>query len=276
MRSVSVLAVLGRGLLPADTPFIRADDLGLTRGDGIFETVHVRHGKPWKLDEHLARMARSAARMNLDLPDLRGLAELACEQWPVDQEGALKLVCTRGVDGAEEVTCYATITPVSEKLIALRTAGISVTALSYGYPAAARTEAPWLLGGVKSLSYAINMASQRWAQANGFDDALWVSSDGYALEGPTSTLVWRKGERLLTVPAKLTGILAGTTARYLLDRAAELGLVAGEEMVTPAELVEAEGAWLISGIRGPVPIRKLDGVELRTDSATNLRGLLGF
>jgi 4-amino-4-deoxychorismate lyase len=268
--------VLGRGLLPADTPFIRADDLGLTRGDGIFETVHVRHGKPWMLDEHLGRMARSATRMDLDLPDLRGLAELACEQWPADREGALKLVCTRGVDGTDEVTCYATITPVSEKAIELRSTGMAVTTLSYGYPAGARTDAPWLLGGVKSLSYAINMASQRWAQANGFDDALWISSDGYALEGPTSTLVWRKGDRLLTVPAARTGILAGTTARHLLDRAGEVGLTAGEEMVTPAELVEADGAWLISGIRGIVPIRTLDGVELRTDSATNLRGILGF
>ena len=117
---VSVLAVLGRGLLPADTPFIRADDLGLTRGDGIFETIHVRHGKPWMLDEHLARMARSAVRMDLALPDLRELAELACEPWPVDQEGALKLVCTRGPDGTDEVTCYATLTPVSTKAIELR------------------------------------------------------------------------------------------------------------------------------------------------------------
>ncbi len=268
--------MLGRGLLPADTPFIRADDLGLTRGDGIFETVHVRHGKPWMLDEHLARMARSATRMDLELPSLRELAELACEQWPADQEGALKIVCTRGVDGADEVTCYATINPVTEKLIQLRSNGIAVTAISYGYPADARASAPWLLGGVKSLSYAINMASQRWAQANGFDDALWVSSDGYALEGPTSTLVWRSQDRLLTVPASRTGILAGTTARYLLDRVAELGLTAGEEMITPGELVAADGAWLISGIRGPVPIRSLDGVGLRTDSATNLRGILGF
>jgi 4-amino-4-deoxychorismate lyase len=80
----------------------------------------------------------------------------------------------------------------------------------------------------------------------------------------------------LTVPAARTGILAGTTARHLLDRAGEVGLTAGEEMVTPAELVEADGVWLISGIRGIVPIRTLDGVELRTDSATNLRGILGF
>src|SRR5262245_22113093 len=118
MPVVPVLAVLGRGLLPADSSFIRADDLGLTRGDGIFETAHVRGGQPWQLDAHLARMAISASRMELDLPDLRELAHLACSQWPVDQEGALKLVCTRGPDGANEPTCYATLNPVPPTSIA--------------------------------------------------------------------------------------------------------------------------------------------------------------
>ena len=53
------MAVLGRGVVPADTPILRADDLGALRGDGIFETMHVRRGHAWLLDEHLARMARS-------------------------------------------------------------------------------------------------------------------------------------------------------------------------------------------------------------------------
>lgn len=276
MRGVSVLAVLGRGLLPADSPFIRADDLGLTRGDGIFETLHVRGGQPWLLDEHLTRMAESAKRMDLPLPDLRELAELACSKWPSGQEGALKIVCTRGPDGFDQVTCYATVNPVAATSIAARDNGIAVKSLSLGYPAHARAEAPWLLGGVKSLSYAINMASQRYAQAQGADDALWVSSDGYALEAPTSTLVWRTGDDLLTVPTEETGILPGTTARYAMDHAGELGLTAGEEMITPSWLTSADGVWLLSSIRGIAPIRSLDGVELRMDSDTPLRQLLGF
>ncbi|HEY2790788.1 MAG TPA: aminotransferase IV, partial [Micromonosporaceae bacterium] len=54
------VAVLGRGLVPTDTPILRADDLGALRGDGIFETIHVRDGRTWQFDEHMARMARSA------------------------------------------------------------------------------------------------------------------------------------------------------------------------------------------------------------------------
>ena len=58
-----VVAVLGRGVVPAETLVLRADDLGVLRGDGIFETMHVRGGRVWLLDEHLARMAASASRV---------------------------------------------------------------------------------------------------------------------------------------------------------------------------------------------------------------------
>src|SRR5689334_7433369 len=63
-----VVAVLGVGVVAPDTPILRADDLGALRGDGIFETMHVRAGTAWLLDQHLARMANSAERLQLALP----------------------------------------------------------------------------------------------------------------------------------------------------------------------------------------------------------------
>ncbi|WP_239086893.1 aminotransferase class IV [Catellatospora methionotrophica] len=284
-----VLVVQGLGVVPADTPVLRADDLGVLRGDGVFETMHVRPDgrggvQPWLLDEHLARMARSAARMELALPAeaaLRELAALACAQWPAEVEGALRLTCTRGPEASAAsggpVTCFASLNPIGAATLAARRDGITVTTISLGYPADARTSAPWLLGGVKSLSYAINMASQRWALAQGADDALWVSQDGYALEGPTSTLAWLDGDVLCTVPVEPTGILPGTTARHLLDHAADLGWTAAERMVTPAGLAAADGVWLLSSVRGVAELRSIDGVASAPSAHTgNLLGYLGF
>src|SRR5262245_2224424 len=111
------MAILGTGIVPADTPILRGDDQGVVRGDGIFETMHVRHGSAWLLDRHLARMARSAARTELALPPAPALAELVTElltAWPASVEGALRLICTRGPEQADEPTVYAMLIPVPE------------------------------------------------------------------------------------------------------------------------------------------------------------------
>lgn len=272
--------MLGRGVIPAGVPFLKADDLGLTRGDGIFTTMNVRGGHPWLLEEHLLRLRSSAGNLGLDLPAPEALAELAgqaCAQWDPQIEGGLKMVCTRGSESTGVPTVFATLFAVPASSREARDNGVSLKTLSYGYPAGARGEAPWLLGGTKTLSYAINMASQRHAQAAGYDDALWTSSDGFALEGPTSTLIWHDGDELVTVPSATTGILPGITAAYALRHAGELGLSPAERMVTPEELPEMSGAWLVSSVRGIVPIRALDGVPLKESSKHRaLRDLLGF
>jgi 4-amino-4-deoxychorismate lyase len=279
-RAERRVAVLGRGLVPTDTPILRADDLGALRGDGIFETIHVRDGEPWQLDAHMARMAGSAVRLNLDLPDreaLDGLAGQAIAGWPVDVEAALRMVCTRGAEIGGPVTVYATVAPIAEATVRARATGITVVTASLGFAADARQQAPWLLGGAKTLSYAVNMASQRWAAEQGVDDVLWVSADGYALEAPTSTLIWLTDDTLCTVPAETTGILAGTTGRFLLEHAADLGWRAGERMITPAALRDTEGVWLVSSIRGVAEIRAIDGVALApAGGTTRIRQLLGF
>lgn len=276
-----VLAVLGTGVVPADTPILRGDDLGVVRGDGIFETMHVRRGEVWLLDEHLERMAQSAQRMDLSLPPREALRELATQAvaaWPADTEGALRLVCTRGPEEGGEVSVYATLSAVPESHLRGRRDGVHVLTATLGFPARLRPETPWLLGGAKTLSYAVNMASLRWAKAHGADDVLWVSDDGYALEAPTSTLVWRDGSTLRTVPPEATGILAGITAAHLLARAGELGLRAEEALITPDRLAESGGAWLTSSIRGAAAIRTLDGTTLPYDAelTARMRDLLGF
>lgn len=274
-----VVAVLGRGVVPAGTPILHADDLGVLRGDGVFETVHVRSSHPWLLDEHLARMARSAARLDLELPDQPALVELAataCAGWPAGTEGALRLVCTRGAEGGGPPTVFARLAPVPEPHRAFRRDGVVLATASLGFTAAARGPAPWLLGGVKAISYAVNMAAQRWAATRGADDVLWVSTDGYALEAPTSSLVWLAGGVLCTVPADETGILPGTTVRWLLEQAPGLGWQAAERMIRPAELAGVDAVWLTSAVRGAAPIRELDGVGLPASGHTaTIQRLLG-
>jgi 4-amino-4-deoxychorismate lyase len=217
--------------------------------------------------------------MGLPLPnatELRDLAHKALAEWPADTEAALRMVCTRGGEDGGSPTVYVTVAPVSEATKRARREGISIITASLGMRFDARSTAPWLLGGAKTLSYAVNMASLRFATGQGVDDVLWVSSDGYALEAPTSTLLWLSGGTVWTVPADLTGILAGTTARWLLAQVDSIGLTAGERLVRPDELAEADGIWLTSSIRGLAEVRGLDGASRKPSPYTEeLSNLLG-
>jgi 4-amino-4-deoxychorismate lyase len=275
-----VLAVLGRGVIPLDTPLLRADDLGATRGDGAFETMHVRAASAWLLDAHLSRMEESARRLDLALPPAAALADLvttALAAWPADREGGIKLVATRGADedGAAP-SVYALVFPVGPGALKQRREGLRVISAPLGLSADARAAAPWLLGGVKSLSYATNMAALRWAAGQGLDDVVFLASDGQVLEGPTSTVVWATGGTLCTVPDE-TGILPGITAAYLLDHAGELGLATDRRSATLDDLIAADGVWFCSSVRGVAPVTDLDGKPIPDPGLTgHLRDLLGF
>ncbi|QGN46634.1 aminotransferase IV [Micromonospora sp. WMMC415] len=274
------MAVLGRGRVPVGEPVLRGDDLGVLRGDGLFETMHLRSGRPWLREAHLERMARSAKAVELPLPPAEVLVALLDEVaagWPVDVEGALRLVCTRGPEGGGPPTVYATLAEVPASARNARRDAVTVATLPLGVPARARADLDWLPAGVKSTSYAVSTAARRWASRAGVDDVLWISSDGYALEGPIANVVWLAGHVLCTVPAAGTGILPGTTAAWLLAHADEAGLGADERMATPADLDAAEGVWFTSSVRGLVEVRAIDGVDRpRSAYTARLQALVGF
>src|SRR5690606_7472571 len=63
-------AAIGSRLGDASTPMLRVDDLGPTRGDGVFETASLVHGKVQAIEAHLARFVQSAAMLELPRPDV--------------------------------------------------------------------------------------------------------------------------------------------------------------------------------------------------------------
>jgi 4-amino-4-deoxychorismate lyase len=234
-----VLALLDGTLADPDSPLIRVDDLGLMRGDGVFETILVVDGKPRELTPHLDRLDRSAAMLDMAAPpraEFERAVELVIGNWTGGKEFAVTL--DRGID------------------------------------AELADRAPWLLLGAKTLSYAINMAALREAERRGAAEVVFTTSDGSVLEGPTSTLILVRGKTLVTPPSKL-GILPGTT-QYALFRAAErAGWTVLVEPIQTGELYDAEGVFLASSVRKITRVNTLDGKQLPDSAAllTELQGL---
>jgi 4-amino-4-deoxychorismate lyase len=273
-----VLALLDGTLADPDSPQIRVDDLGLMRGDGVFETILVVDGKPRELTPHLDRLDRSAAMLDMPAPpraEFERAVELVIGNWTGGREFALKLVYTRGIEGGDGVgTGFALGMEIGAKVLKQRAEGLSAVTLDRGIEPDLADRAPWLLLGAKSLSYAINMAAIREAERRGAVEVIFTTSSGSVLEGPTSTVILVRGRTLVTPPSKL-GILPGTT-QYALFRAAErAGWTVLVEPIQTGELYDAEGVFLASSVRKITRVNVLDGKQLPDSAAllTELQGL---
>ena len=261
-RRVAVWTDGGPRTVDPDAPVVTAFDQGLGRGDGAFESVLVTAGATPHLADHLTRLHRSARIMQLPDPGddaLRGVVAAVVADWPADVDGVCRVFLTRGLGEGTPPTLLALLSAVPAETVRQRTDGIAVVTLSLGVPADFRATAPWLLGGAKTLSYAVNMAAVRHAHAVGADDVVFTSLEGRLLEGPTSTVVWAAGGRLHTPPVD-TGILAGTTQARLFARAEDDGWPTAVTPGTVGDLQAADAVWLLSGIRGAAPVTRLDDI----------------
>jgi 4-amino-4-deoxychorismate lyase len=251
------LAVGGRGVVDPDEPVLHADDEALLRGRAAFETLRVYGGAPFRLAEHLGRLAASSARIGLPPVDTTAFAGLAADALRAAgrRDAVLRLLWTAGRPGGEPLA-LALVTRIEHDFDAWRTRGIALAALR-----GPRGDAPWLLGGVKSTSYAVNMAAEAEARRRGADDAVFVDERGIVLEGPVTNVWWRKGGRLFT-PALELGILAGVTRATLLAAAPALGFAVSEGAYPLADLVGADEAFTSSSVREVLPVVAVDGAPV--------------
>ncbi|MEO8290172.1 MAG: aminotransferase class IV [Gaiellaceae bacterium] len=261
--TVLALAVGGRGLVDPDEPVLYADDEAFLRSRAAFETTRVYGGRPFKLDEHLARLAGSAARVEIGPIDAGELAELAESTLAQanEREAVLRLFVTAGRDGAGRPTTIAMVSTLPEGLDELRERGSKLVSLQLGLDPALRASAPWLLGGVKSTSYAVNMAAEAEARRRGADDAVFLGSDDVVLEGPVTNVWWRL-EQVLYTPTLELGILAGVTRATLMTQAASAGYEVREGVFPLEHMAASDEAFTSSSIREVMPAISLDGRTL--------------
>lgn len=265
-----VLVTLDHQVLDADAPFLHADDLAVVRGDGVFETLLVRAGRARVVESHLSRLVLSAEALGLPAPvldDWRLAIEMAVDEWGSEKEGALRLVLTRGRESGDKPTAFVMVGPVADRVRQVRETGLSVVTLERGYSVDLSARAPWQLLGAKTLSYATNMAALRYAATLGADDVIFVSSEGNVLEGPRSTVVIARDKTLIT-PPPTQGILMGTTQRALFDVAGSRGFNCRYETLRPADLIVADGVWMVSSVTLAARVHTLDGFPLPRTKVT--------
>jgi branched-chain amino acid aminotransferase len=230
------LASLDGEIMAASEAMIPATDPGVIRGDGAFEVIRVYDGLPYALEEHLARLERSAVslRLPLDLEAIRADAHrLLAQAGAGPAHECLRIVLTRG---GRRLLLTEPLPPSTER--------VRLCSITYSPTR--------ILDGVKSLSYAANMLAGRLAREQGFDEALLVTPHGRVLEAPTSSIFWVKDGALLSPPLD-DHILASITRRAVFDLAGAV-----ERPCTHEDLAGADEVFIASTTREVQPVAAID------------------
>ncbi len=241
-------------------------DRGFRYGDGLYETLRVHRGRPFRLGEHLARMREGLALLELDLdpgaafprPDL---LELIAASGLGAGEGRLRLFVTRGPDRGPALpparvspTRLAMVEPLAPGAPASDPRPLRLAAVT----AMAPRPAAW--ASLKSLNHLPYVLAAAAAARAGADDALLVYQ-GKVKETTSANLFVVRDGAVLTPPLG-EGILAGVTRDLVLALARAVAGEAREEAIPFADLARAEEAFATGSVAGVRPVAVVDGRPL--------------
>jgi branched-chain amino acid aminotransferase len=261
-------------IVEATAPALTVFDRGFQLGDGIFETLRVRGGRPTELAEHVARLVRSADGLGIPLGDEIGRTlEHAIDDLLIaeglggpDGDASIRITVSRGAvlargllppDEHPTPTVVVQAWPVPPTPAGHLEVGLHLVA------SAVRRDPESPLSALKTTSRADYVFARMEARTAGADDALFLTIDGYLSEATSANLFLVRGDTLAT-PSLRCAILPGTTRDWILRWAASAGLRPEEGFLTSRDLAEADEAFLSSSVAGILPVTRFQGAAIGT------------
>lgn len=247
--------------LPLDEARVSVLDRGFLFGDGVYELIPVYQRKPFRLDEHLGRLAASLAGIRLvnPLTDAQWreiIGEIVASQETDDQSVYLQV--TRGAsprDHAFPVGVAPTVLVMSSPLIRPDPAQFE-----HGVCAVSTADIRWHRCDLKTLNLLPNVLAKQLAVDAGCVECI-MFRDGVLTEGSASNIFAVKNGVILA-PVKDHRVLPGITYDLVLELAQANGLPCEVRDIREAEVRAADELWLTSSSREIQAIVELDGRPL--------------
>jgi len=237
---------------------VPATDSSVLRGDGCFEAIRCYGGRLFRAEDHLDRLERSASALGISHPPRQDLRTWIARTVEGRDDCVVRVVLSRGsaVPGLDSRgRCVVVSHPLPESASEMRLWPIPAP----WHPAGR----PWELAGVKTISYAPNLAASRRAVEKGATDALLISDGGVVLEGPTFSVGWVAHGEVFT-PALSLGILDSITRRAVNE--IHPGVVEVEAALE--DVLAADEVFVMSTIKEVAPVTAVADRSFRTGPMT--------
>ncbi|MBN2232986.1 MAG: aminotransferase class IV [Deltaproteobacteria bacterium] len=260
-------------------------------GEGVFETVRLYRGRPFRLQEHLRRLEHGLKVLEISPPAALAeagdiIAALAQRNIPGTIDAMARLVVGAGAaagnragtgspgqprsgggemaaHGITAATAGGIRTPETPPIFVVQVQPLDTAAIRRRQEGMTAMTLPWRRDAVnpllkiKSLSYLENRHGLRLARRAGADEGVFINRNGDVTEGTFSNLFFIRGEAIVT-PAPDAGLLPGITRLTIIELAQKLGLDCREAAVPDAALPEFDGAFLTSSLTEIAPLTAID------------------
>jgi len=233
-------------------------DLAILRGYGVFDFMRTYGGKPFMLEEHLARLQRSAGLIDLPVPwsndELKQIVLETVARNPHLDEANVRIVIT----GGESPNFL--IPEDKPRLLVLVTPSIQIPQHYYTHGVKAITEvAARYVPEAKTINYIQAVRAMRRAKAQDAAEVLYISADGLALEGTTTNVFGVYGQTLVTPK---DGILTGITRKVVLRLLRENGYTVDERALPLQELLRADEVFITASNKQVMPVIQIDDTRI--------------
>ena len=252
------IAYLNTVFQPLEETHISVMDRGFLFGDGVYEVIPVYDGRLFRLEQHLDRLDRSLAAIQLSSPWgrshwVRMLKELVGRNAAGDQ--SIYVQVTRGV----AMRAHAFPDPVKPTVFAMSLPRKS-TSEHRGVRAITREDTRWKRCDIKAITLLPNTLMRQEAVREGCAETILLR-DGQLTEGAACN-VFVVIDGAVTTPPKSHYILPGITRDVVLELAHEAGFRCAETLVSEARMRTAQEIWLTSSTMEITPVIELDGAAV--------------
>ncbi|MDP6958931.1 MAG: aminotransferase class IV [Planctomycetota bacterium] len=227
---------------------IPVTDPATAYGFGLFEVTRGYNGIPFRLQDHIQRMKRSARTFGLTVPmkteQIQAEIQKLCRKNKAS-DAYIRLTLTGGGNFLVQAHPRQKLPALWEKQ------GAKLL------QAQNRKDPTHFLSGHKTLNYLENVLTRDGARRRGAVDAIWLGTEGEVLEGCVSNIFFVEKDTLIT-PALHAGILPGVTRKLILKMAHRLGIPLREERVFPTQFDQASEVFITNALIEIMPITKFE------------------
>jgi len=231
-------------------------------GFGIFETLLITDRGPLFADLHWQRMNKGAQILGLKLPDKQEWMQRIQEfiQQTLDTiPYALRITLSGGApltNDPAQLLLHKRSVPYTS---AQYTLGIQL----YLLPHPRNEQSP--LCSIKSTNYLENILAKEEASRQGYEEGLWLNTQGFLAEGTMSNLFYLKDGTLFT-PSLSSGCLPGTRRQVILELARSQQISTQEGLYTLSDLLSSDEIFMTNSLMGIMPVRNVNGSFFRVSS----------